>query len=74
MGYGLRDAMVVGEVGRTECETHRDWDSARRHRPCTVDAMTINATVPILLAWYETVGRRRGPTRIGCAGPSRTTS
>ena len=64
MGYDSDDPMAVGEVGRVGvpidsiADMELLFDGIDLARAST--SMTINATAAILLALYETVGRRRG--------------
>ena len=64
MGYDSDDPMAVGEVGRTGVPIDTIADMEALFDGIRLDAvstsMTINATAAILLALYETVGRRQG--------------
>ncbi|TMB84111.1 MAG: methylmalonyl-CoA mutase, partial [Chloroflexi bacterium] len=64
MGYDSDDTMVVGEVGRVGVPIDSLADMELLFEGIPLDrvssSMTINATAAILLALYETVGRRQG--------------
>jgi methylmalonyl-CoA mutase, N-terminal domain len=64
MGYDSDSPMAVGEVGRTgvPIDTVADMELLFDgiDLAAVSSSMTINATAAILLALYETVGRRRG--------------
>ena len=70
MGYDSDDPRVVGEVGRVGVPIDSVNDMARLFEGIDLGvvstSMTINATAAILLALYETVGRRQGvdPARL----------
>ena len=64
MGYDSDDPIAYGEVGRVgvPIDTVADMELLLEGIPLdeVSTSMTINATAAILLALYETVGRRRG--------------
>jgi len=64
MGYDSDDPMVAGEVGRVGVPIDSVADMELLFDGIPLDqvssSMTINATAAILLALYETVGRRQG--------------
>ncbi len=64
MGYDSDDPLAAGEVGRTGVPIDTVGDMEILFDGIDLGAvsssMTINATAAILLALYETVGRRRG--------------
>jgi len=72
MGYDSDDPMADGEVGRVGVaidsieDMHSLFDSIPLDRVST--SMTINATAPILLAFYIAVAEERGIDRAGLRG------